>query len=258
VKRLTRAILRRPGANFAAGLTSARLGAPVLELALEQHERYGAALAGLGLELIVLDADLDFPDSTFVEDAAVLTPECAILTRPGAPSRRGEVQALRALLVGLFPRVEAIETPGLLDGGDVCLAGERCFIGLSARTNEEGARQLAHLLERQGIETALIDVRPLPGLLHLKSGLSWLGAGDLVAVDALRAEPALRGFGLLPVAPDEEYAANCLRVNERVLVAAGCPRLEETLERSGYSPLALEMSEFRKQDGGLSCLSLRC
>ena len=253
----TRALVRPPAATFAQGLTTAGLGAPVLELALQQHVRYVAALRECELAVIELPADPAFPDSTFVEDTAVLVPGCAIVTRPGAPSRAGETAAVCAALRPFFEEMCALEPPGTLDGGDVCTAGEHVFIGLSQRTNAEGARQLAALLAGRGFTTTTIDVRRVSGLLHLKSGLAWIGGRRLVAIEALRADPALEGWQVLSVTRAEEYAANCVLLGERVLVPAGFPRVALALEELGLDPLALDVSEFRKQDGGLSCLSLR-
>lgn len=253
----TRALVRPPAATFAEGLTTAGLGAPSLELALEQHARYVTALRECGLAVTALPPDPDFPDSTFVEDTAVLVPGCAIVTRPGAPSRAGETAAVRAALAPFFAELRALEAPGTLDGGDVCAAGEHVFIGLSQRTNAGGARQLAEWLSARGWTCSTIDVRRVPGLLHLKSGLAWIGGRRLLAIETLRAHPALAGWQVVGVSRAEEYAANCVLLGERVLVPAGFPVLTAALSDLDLHPLALEMSEFQKQDGGLSCLSLR-
>jgi dimethylargininase len=251
------AIVRAPGPNFADGLSTAKLGAPVLERALEQHEAYCRALQACGLSVIRLEPDPRHPDAPFVEDAAVVTAGCAILARPGAPERRGEVPAIRAALAGLYPSVSAIEPPGTVDGGDVCQAEDHFFIGVSHRTNEEGALQLARRLHREGFTTAGIDIRPLARLLHLKSGLAYLGDRRLAVTDELAGHPELAGYDAVRVEAAERDAANCVRINHRVLVAAGHPGFETALRALGYAPLALEMSEFQKMDGGLSCLSLR-
>ncbi len=255
--RFTRAIVRPPAESFAAGLTTADLGPPDSERALAQHSAYVEALRECGLSVTALEPDPTLPDSTFVEDTAVLVPGCAIVTRPGAPSRRGEIESMRAVLRELFAEVLAIEAPGTLDGGDVCAAGDCVFIGLSERTNEEGARQLARILDARGYETRTVDVRGRPAFLHLKCGLVWVGERRLVRIEELAGHPAFRGWETIAVARGEEYAANCLRVNERVLIAAGFPALERSLFEAGLEPWPLEMSEFRKMDGGLSCLSLR-
>jgi len=257
VSTFTRALLRPPGPGFERGLTRADLGTPDLALARRQHEEYARALEQAGLQLVRLPADEHHPDSTFVEDTAVLLPGAALMTLPGAESRRGEVPAIRAALEPFFTVREAIHPPGTLDAGDVCVADGRVFIGLSERTNEEGTRQLSEWLENWGHISILIDVRDYPGLLHLKSGLAYLGGEDLVASEPLADHPALRGYRVLRTKPGEEYGANCLALGELVLIPSGHPRLAETLERAGYRTQALELSEFRKLDGGLSCLSLR-
>src|SRR5580698_6023034 len=146
IRLFTRAIARIPGSNFDAGLTTAAFGAPVFDLVLEQHNRYRDALIECGLELTTLEADLRFPDSTFVEDTAILTARGAVLMRPGAASRTGEVDAIRPAVLKFFPAAPSIEAPGTVDGGDICEAEDHFFIGLSHRTNEEGARQLAAYL----------------------------------------------------------------------------------------------------------------
>ena len=251
------AIVRLPGINFAQGLTTVELGAPSYDKVLHQHARYCEALRECGLELTKLDADLDHPDSTFVEDTAVLTSHSAILTRPGARSRQGEVAAIRPALQSFFTEVLEIEAPGTLDGGDICEAGHRFFLGLSQRTNEEGARQLAAHLAREGYTSAVIDVRGMSSILHLKSGISYIGENTLVVMEEMADLELFKGYELVRITEQESYAANCVRVNERVLVAAGYPMLTAELKRRGFHPLELEMSEFQKMDGGLSCLSLR-
>jgi dimethylargininase len=253
----THAILRRPGPNFADGLTSADLGRPDYETALRQHAAYGAALEQCGVELVPLEADLRYPDSTFVEDAAVLAGKSAILTRPGAASRRGEVDAIRPAIARFYSLFYQIQPPGTLDGGDVCQAGDHFFIGLSERTNPEGGRQLAIFLALEGFTSSFIQVRGIPNLLHLKSGLVCLGDHTLVSTSAFAGLPELKQYRLVQVEPQEAYAANCLRVNDAVLVPAGFPRLQKSLAGLGYDVIPVEMSEFQKMDGGLSCLSLR-
>jgi dimethylargininase len=249
--------VRPPGPNFADGLTTVDLGRPDLRRALSQHAAYCDALEECGLALTRLEADPRHPDSTFVEDTAILTPHGAILTRPGAPSRSGEVDAIRVPLSNFFSEFSEIAAPGTLDAGDICEAGDHYFIGISDRTNEEGAGQLAAILAGMGATSALVDIRGVPGILHLKSGIAYPGNGRIVAIDALAGHPALASQEVVRVPSDEAYAANCDRVNDRVLFAAGHPRLEASLRRMGYDLLLLEMSEFQKMDGGLSCLSLR-
>jgi dimethylargininase len=255
--RFTHAIVRPPSSNFADGLTSVALGKPDFAVAIGQFARYCAALEGCGLTLIDLPEDPAHPDATFVEDAAVLSPGCNVITRPGAPSRAGETAAIREALTRLDMKTVAIEAPGTLDGGDICEAGDHFFIGVSQRTNWDGAQQLAAFLEKAGYSTSCIDIRAVPDILHLKSGIASLGDNRKVAIDSLARHHALKNHEIVAVASGEEYAANCVRVNDRVLIAAGFPRFEHTLMSLGYAAIALEMGEFQKMDGGLSCLSLR-
>lgn len=255
--RFTRAVVRPPAATFAAGITSSGLGAPDLALALEQHEAYCRALERLGLALVRLAPDPDFPDSTFVEDAAVVAGGHAILTRPGAASRAGEVASVGAALARWFPERAGIAAPGTVDGGDVCEAGRHFFIGLSHRTNAEGAAQLAEWLTRHGFGAGVIDIRAMPGLLHLKTGLSWLGERRLLATAGIAGHEALRGWEIVRVPEGEDSAANCIRVNDALLVAGGFLKTGALLAGLGYDLFALDMSEYRKMDGGLSCLSVR-
>jgi dimethylargininase len=251
------AIVRVPGKNFAHGLSTAGLGVPGYDRALGQHARYCDALRECGLAVTVLEADLRFPDSTFVEDTAVLAARGAVLARPGAASRQGEVAAIRPEISRFFPAPLEIQPPGTLDGGDICEAGDHFFLGLSKRTNEEGVRQLAAHLAGMGYTSSVVDVRGMAGILHLKSGISYIGENTLVVMEEMAGNNLFRGYKLLPVAANETYAANCVRVNDRVLVAAGYSRFTAELEARGYHPLVLEMQEFQKMDGGLSCLSLR-
>jgi dimethylargininase len=257
----SRAIVRPPAENFAAGLSSAVEGPPDVGRALRQHAAYVEALRDCGLDVTCLQPDEEYPDSTFVEDTAIVTERGAVLARPGAPSRAGEVRSMARCLRNFFAQLPAIEPPGTVDGGDICEADGKFLIGLSARTNAEGARQLAEHLAHWGYASSTIDIRSHPSLLHLKSGIAYLGDGAW-AVDrsieaALRAERGIDVRQLIVVPVAEAYAANCVRVNEAVLIAAGYPQMSAALAPTGRRVIALEMSEFRKMDGGLSCLSLR-
>jgi dimethylargininase len=253
----THAIVRPPSHNFADGLTTAALGPPLFDLAVKQHEAYCAALRACGLHLTEMLAEPDYPDATFVEDTAVVTARGAIVTRPGAPSRLGEIGFARDVLTPLFPDLAAIQYPGTVEGGDVCEADGHFFIGMTRRSNEDGVRQLANWLAALGYTSSVIDLRGRGNVLHLKTELAYLGDHRLVVTDALGDEPALRNFDQIRIPSDEAYAANCVRVNDRVLIARGYPKSERILGSLGYESVALDLSEFRKMDGGVSCLSLR-
>jgi len=196
------------------------------------------------------------PDATFVEDVAVIVDGHAMLTRPGAPSRRDEVALIRDKIAALFDGYDAIAEPGTLDGGDVCEAGDRCFVGISDRTNDAGADRLGRWLESIGKRMVKVDIRPIRGLLHLKSAIAFVD-GVFVLAPIARALPALAGEPAIYVDDDDTYAANCVEINGRVLVAAGFPRVTAALKERGLDVIELEVSEFEKMDGGLSCLSLR-
>jgi dimethylargininase len=257
----TRAIVRPPARNFAAGLTSAAAGPPDFSRALEQHARYVEALRERGLTVTCLEPDEAYPDGTFVEDTAIVTSHGAILTRPGALSRQGEIGSMALCLRQFYADFPAIAAPGTVDGGDVCDADGHFLIGVSARTNAQGAHQLAQHLGRFGYTSGIIDIRSNPALLHLKSGIAYLGDGVWM-VDGgiqreLRSQGGIDARDLIVVSPAEAYAANCVRVNDAILVPAGYPQMSAVLESRGCRVVLLEMSEFRKMDGGLSCLSLR-
>ncbi len=254
--KFSRAIVRTPASTFAEGVTSATLGAPEIAQVRAQHARYCEALEDCGLTISTLAADARFPDSTFVEDTAIVVGKQAILTRPGAVSRIGEIEAMRPALASHFEALHQIDAPGTVDGGDVCEAGNRFFIGISHRTNLEGAAQLGSIVRDAGYSTELIDIRNMR-LLHLKSGLTYLGEDRFAALAELLPHLDLGDAETIVVRGDEEYAANCVRVNDRVLLPAGFPNLEKALIERGYRPLTLDVSEFRKMDGGLSCLSIR-
>jgi dimethylargininase len=251
------AIVRMPGENFAHGLTTVDLGKPVLSKVLAQHGAYCDALERCGLQVVRLDADLDHPDATFVEDTAVLTSKSAILMRPGALSRLGEVAGIRETIARFYSTIHEIESPGTVDGGDICEAGSHFFLGVSHRTNEEGARQLGELLAAEGYTSSVVDIRNMTSILHLKSGIAYLDHDNLVVMEELAERKEFAGYNLVRVSTGESYACNCVLVNDRVLLPSGFPGLNATLTGLGYKPLLLDMSEFRKMDGGLSCLSLR-
>ena len=255
---LTRAIVRSPSRNFADGLTSSGFPAPEYELAVKQHDEYCLALENIGLRLIRLPADERYPDSTFVEDTAILTERVAVITRPGAPPRRSEVNDIAKTLNRFYSNVQMIADPGTLDGGDVCQVGNHFFIGISERTNEDGATQLSAILKTEGYTCTSIDIRDLsPRLLHLKSGLAYLGGSTMIVDSKLSARTEFHEFEMIVLDAGEAYAANCLAFGNTVLIAAGHPRFEAELRQLGFNTRALDMSEFQKMDGGLSCLSLR-
>jgi dimethylargininase len=249
----TRAIVRVPGSDAGDGLTTAGLGRPEMSRLLTQHAAYVEALHSLGLEVSVLPASPGYPDAYFVEDTAVVTPEVAVITRPGALSRRGEVLAIEPALAVHKPVIR-IEPPGMLDGGDVLFAGGRFFIGLTDRTNESGAGQLGRIVAAYGHPWTAV---PVASGLHLKSSVNTLGGINLAVTPDFSSREEFRGYDLVVLDPGEEYAANVLWINGTLLIPAGFPRARKKYERLGLPILEIETSEMRKMDGGLTCLSLR-
>jgi dimethylargininase len=255
--RFTRALVRKPGATFSDGLTTAAAGAPDLAAALRQHDRYGDALRRCGLSVLTTATDDRYPDGTFVEDTAVISGRMAVVTRPGAPTRQGEITSIEASLAGYDLELHRISSPGTVDGGDICQAEKHFFIGQSNRTNAAGATQLAAILAAYGYTSSVIDIRATRSLLHLKSGMSYLGGNRMLVTPEVPVGTELARYELVQVPEGEEYAANCIRVNDHVLIAVGYPRLADELAKLGYDLIPLDVSEYRKMDGGLSCLSLR-
>lgn len=250
----TKAVVRAVPKTIAEGISSAALGSPDYEKAREQHDWYVDALERCGLEVIQLPTDDRFPDSTFVEDTAVVTDRCAIIANPGAASRRGETHRIADVLSGLYENVEYVNGPGTLDGGDVLQVEDHFYIGLTQRTNREGAERLATVLRGYGFSASFVSLRRF---LHLKTGVAYLGGKDLVVAGELVTNDDFEEFDRIVVTPEDEYCANCIRVNDHVIVAAGYPETTRMIAERGYEVIELEMSEFRKVDGGLSCLSLR-
>jgi dimethylargininase len=253
----TGAITRIPGKSIVHGLTSSpELGKPDHGLALRQHEKYVRALELCGLTVDVLEPLEEFPDSCFVEDVCIITEKCIVMTRPGAPARKDEPRHIRDVLLDKFPSraAEAITGGGTLDGGDVCRVDDHFHIGISDRTNESGGVQLIRILEKHGFTGSLIPVRKG---LHLKSGLTYLDHSDLVISAGFLHLKEFRRFRRIVVPEADAYSANCLWINGKVLVPSHFGQTSRDVAAAGYEVLEIDMSEFRKVDGGLSCLSLR-
>jgi dimethylargininase len=201
-----------------------------------------------------MSADEHFADSMFIEDIALLMPRCAIVTNPGAASRRGEVKQVSVQLKQYYDKVESIQAPGTIDGGDIMMVDDHCYIGLSERTNRDGALQMIEFLKAYGYSGSMVTISEA---LHLKSSVSYLENNNLVVTGELCDMDEFAEFKQLRIEKAESYAANCVWINNRVLVPVGYPQITEMIEALGYTVIELDVSEFRKLDGGLSCLSLR-
>jgi len=235
-----------------SGLSEFSDNLPIYEKALEQHDGYVKGLRECGLDVLVLDASEEYPDSTFVEDAAVLTPVCAIVTAPGAESRKGEIQRIEPTLVSFFPHIERIMPPGTLEGGDVMQIGTHFYVGLSGRTNQEGARQFITILAKYGLTGSTV---PVHNFLHLKTGVTWIGNNILVVDNGFIIPPELQNFSIIQAG--EDGAANCIGFGDKIMMPAGCPKTKKLLCGTGSEIIEVDISEFAKIDGGLTCLSLR-
>jgi dimethylargininase len=218
----------------------------------EQHRQYERALESLGCRVQRLAPEPSLPDSVFVEDTAVVVNECAVIARPGAESRRPEIVSVAEALKP-YRRLRAIEAPGTLDGGDVVCLGSKVFVGISSRTNEEGARQLATYLAPHGYSLTCVHVK---GCLHLKTAVSALPDRRLLINPRFVATGAFGGARFIPIDPSEPYSANVLSVNEGILSAAAFPATSTVLEKAGYRVVRVDASELAKAEAGLTCCSL--
>ncbi len=252
----THAIVRTPAATLTEGISTANLGKPIYPLALEQHAAYIRALRACGVAVTVMEPDPAYPDSCFVEDAAVLAERVAVITNPGAESRKGEERAVEEVLRRFYAsdQIQHIHAPGTLEGGDIMRVGECFYVGLSERTNPEGARQFREILREYGYTVREVQLNEM---LHLKTGLAYLENGILLTAGEFAGHPLFRDFKTIPIDPLDAYSANCIWVNGTVLVPAGYPATTARIEAAGLTVLEVDTSEFRKLDGGLSCLSLR-
>ena len=250
-------IVKRPCRAMIEGIASGLYpGKPDYDLALIQHDSYIKALKQCGVEVTVLEADENYPDSCFVEDPAVLTEKCAIITNPGADTRNGEKYSIEEAVKQFYPeeRIEHITAPGTLEGGDVMMCGDHFFVGRSARTNAEGIRQFAEILEKYGYTCSEV---PLQEVLHLKTGVNYLENNQMLVSGEFIEKPEFAAYQKTVIPEEEAYAANCIWVNGTVIVPKGYPRVQKAVQALGYRTITVDTSEYRKLDGGLSCLSLR-
>ena len=254
MKRFNHIIARTPCRALVEGLTSSDLGKPVFEKALEQHHRYIEALQTCEVDILILPPDENFPDSVFVEDPVLCTPHCAIITRPGAETRRKETEIIEPAIHRYYENVERIEAPGTVEAGDIMMVGDHYYIGESARTNAEGARQMIAILEKYGMTGSVVR---LEEVLHLKTGLAYLENNNLIAAGEFITKPEFQQYNIIEIPETESYAANCIWVNGRVIMPTGFPVTSGKIAALGYQVIEVDTSEYQKIDGGVSCMSLR-
>jgi dimethylargininase len=249
------AIVRTPASSLidACELTFIERTLMSMSVLKVQHLAYRQALAQAGAQVVTLEAISELPDSVFVEDTAVVLDELAIITRPGSDSRLPEPARLEPVMAQ-HRRIERIQAPGTLEGGDVLRVGRTLFVGLSVRTNKEGIAQLERFVQPFGYTVIPVNV---PGSLHLKTACTCLDASTLLFnPDWVDAAP-FQEFERIPVASGEAFAANVLPVGSSLLVNAAYPKtLELIRQHSSLFVIPVDISEFGKAEAGLTCMSL--
>lgn len=220
--------------------------------ALNQHDAYCRALETAGAQVERLPADDRYPDGVFMEDTAVVLDEIAVISMPGALSRRGEVEAVGDIL-GRYRPLARLALPATLDGGDVLRVGRQIYVGRSSRTNAAGAEALARAVEPYGYRVTPV---PVGGSLHLKTACTALDDETILANPAWVDTAIFKGKRILPIDPAEPWAGNTLRIAETLLMDAASPRTMALVSSGGYSVVGVDISEFAKAEAGLTCLSL--
>lgn len=255
VSQFNRAIVRRPAPSVTHGLRADDVGNPDFEGIVAEHETYIAALKSAGVEVSVLPSLSEFPDAIFVEDPALVFTQGAIALRSGAPTRAGEIAAMMPVLQDSFDTVLTLPKGGHVEGGDVLVTPGAVMIGLSARTDEVGARALVSRLEILGISGRI--VRTPPDVLHFKTDCSLLSEDTVLCTKRLAASGVFDHLNVVLVPEGEEAAANALRVNDVVMVGSQFPKTLETLTQNDYEIVPLDTRQIGMIDAGLSCMSLR-
>lgn len=251
------AIVRKPSKTLVDGITSApELGKPDYTRALEEHAGYVNALQKCGVSVTVLEAEEKFPDSCFVEDVAVLTRKGAIITNPGAVSRNEEIKKIIPTIKKFYndDKIAYIKAPGTIEGGDVMMVGDHFYVGCSKRTNKEGIRQFLSILENWGLSGSEVTLKKV---LHLKTGVNYIENNNMLVAGEFVDKPEFSEYNKIMIPDEESYAANCIWMNGTVIIPKGYPAVKKAIENAGYPTLEVDTSEYRKIDGGLSCLSLR-
>ena len=220
--------------------------------AIAQHKAYQDCLAELGVQIVSLPAELDLPDSAFVEDAAVVVDEVAVIPIMGAPARRPETRSLANALSRYRP-IKFLREPATLDGGDVLRIGRTLFVGLSQRTNREGIAQLDDILRTYGYQVQPIEVT---ACLHLKSACSYIGNDTILINRAWVDAERFRSFQFLDVPDEEPASANALLIKDVVIIPASFPKTRALLEKRGFRVRVIDLCELQKTEAGVTCGSL--
>ncbi len=251
----TRAITRKPGKSVVDGLRAEDTGTPDLAQMLRDHAAYVATLQEAGAKVIELPPLEDFPDALFVEDTALCLPQGAVLMRPGAASRAGEVAQMAPTLRAQYDTVVALQGPGHVEGGDILTTSREVLVGLSERTDRAGVAELAKIIAHWGHSLRIVETPP--GVLHFKTDCSLLDGDTILSTERLAASGCFAGYKVIHVPSGEEAAANLIRFNDFIIMPDGFPKTAAVLRDAGYAVRQINNSECAKLDGGMSCLSLR-
>ncbi|HMG14388.1 MAG TPA: arginine deiminase family protein [Saprospiraceae bacterium] len=247
------AIVRDIPDSFAQCVTSFVSTNPIdVALARHQHQLYCNTLERLGLKLIRIEADNTLPDCCFVEDTAIVLDELAIISNLGLASRVSEIKAMEIALIP-YKNLKHIIPPGTLEGGDVLRIDKQVYIGISARTNEDGINQVKEILH--SLEYTVHPIK-IKGTLHLKSVVTYLGNNTIILAEGHLEDSVFSTYEKIITPMNEAYCANCLLINEKVLVPKGYPASKSLIEEKGFELIELDMSEFEKADGALTCKSI--
>ncbi len=251
----TRAVTRKPSGSIVDGLRAADIGTPDLAQMLKDHAHYVAILRETGAEVVELPALEAYPDAVFVEDTALCLPEGAVMMRPGAPTRAGEVDGMAPVLRDIYDVVLEMSGPGFIEGGDILTTSREILVGRSARTDAAGVAELQSLVDQWGYSVR--EVFTPEGVLHFKTDCSLLDAETILSTKRLDASGCFEGYNVIHTSDGEEAAANAIRFNQFVIMPAGFPKTAERLCAAGYDVREVNNTECAKLDGGMSCLSLR-
>jgi len=250
---MTIAITREVSSRFAECEITHIERVPIdVEIVRVQHHNYVRALASLGCQIIELPEERDLPDSVFVEDTAIVLPEVAVITRPGADSRRPETESITRALSPYRALIHITE-PGTLDGGDVLVLGKRIYVGLSTRSNIEAIKQIQEILDNYGYMVSSVE---LHGCLHLKSAVTRAGDITLLINKNWVDTSYFQDLDLIEVDPSEPYAANCLPIGDSIIFPTAFPKTCKRLEDKGFKLVTVDVSELAKAEGAVTCCSL--
>jgi len=249
------AICRLPARSLIDGLRAVDIGQPDYDIFLQDHKNYITALEAAGAKVTVLEEMEDFPDSVFIEDAALCLPKGAVIMRPGAPTRLGEAEAIKPFISEVYTNVEIIEGSGFIEGGDILTTENEILVGRSARTDSAGINELSSIVSSWGYKVR--EVNTPAGILHFKTDCSLLDENTILSTKRLATSGCFEGYKVILVEEGEEACANSIRYNDSVIMPSGFPKTKAVLQNHGYSVVTIGNSEAAKLDGGMSCLSLR-